>query len=284
MSQKVDIAGVKFDAVRYDDVITAVEVFVSRAHQKHMIATPNPEMVVDANQRNSFKNLLNSTAMLVPDGIGILWASYYLSLPYKKNRVTEWTQRWISLLKVFFKHSDIYSILPQRVTGSDLLCKIVDASQRNHWRIYLLGAAPGIASIAIDRMLQKYPDAIFAGSFAGTPAETHEDELCERINQAQPDILFVAYGSPAQEEWIHRNLDKLDTVKVAIGVGGAIDFAAGKAKRAPQWMQKMGLEWLWRLIRQPRRYKRIWNATFHFIKLIRKYKKMRYQETEQTKA
>ena len=121
-------------------------------------------------------------------------------------------------------------------------------------------------------MIKEYPKSIFAGSYAGSPDKEDEEHIVEMINRGKPDILFVAYGSPAQELWIHRNLFKLDSVKVAIGVGGAFDFAAGMVKRAPKWVQKIGLEWLWRLIREPKRIKRIWNATYVFIKFIHKQK------------
>jgi N-acetylglucosaminyldiphosphoundecaprenol N-acetyl-beta-D-mannosaminyltransferase len=272
MKKKVDIAGVKFDAVRYEDVLTAVEVFV-QGTKKHMIVTPNPEMIVYAQKNEEFRKVLNDASLGVPDGIGILWAAHFLDMPKRKNKFVSFLGVIGSLIHVFFKLKCIYRVLPARVTGADLLFKIVDESQRKGWRIYLLGAAPGIAGIAIDRLNKKYPKAVFAGSFAGTPAQTHEDELCERIDLAQPDILFVAYGSPAQEEWIHRNLKKLTTVKVAVGVGGAIDFAAGKAKRAPGLLRNLGLEWFWRLVTQPRRFRRIWNATFVFITLIFRLKR-----------
>ncbi len=273
MKEKVNIAGVEFDAVRYVDVLTAVEAYVNQEHKKQMIVTPNPEMVVYSQNHEAFRQVLNSASMAVPDGIGILWAAHYLSLPKSKNRFVEIVKVVSTLFQVLFKMKAIYRVLPDRVTGADLLFKIIEESQKNGWRIYLLGAAPGIASIAIDRLTKQYPKAVFAGSFAGTPVETHEDELCERINLAEPDILFVAYGSPAQEEWIHRNLNKLNTIKVAIGIGGAIDFAAGNAKRAPKLLRSLGLEWFWRLITQPRRFKRIWNATFVFVKLIFRLKK-----------
>jgi len=259
--------------VRYEDVLTAVEVFVNHKHKKHMIVTPNPEMIVHSNDDPAFKKVLNSASLAVPDGIGILWAAHYLSLPKAKNKLAEVMRVVWTLFQVLFKMKAIYKVLPSRVTGADLLFKIIEESQKNGWRIYLLGAAPGVANSAVESLLQKYPKAIFAGSFAGTPAETHEDELCERINLSEPDILFVAYGSPAQEEWIHRNLHKLEPVKVAIGVGGAIDFAAGKAKRAPKLLRNLGLEWFWRLLTEPRRFKRIWNATFVFVRLIFRLKK-----------
>lgn len=266
--QRVNIAGVNFDAIGYEDVLKAIESFVAEKNKKHLIVTPNPEMLVHAQKDESFCHLLNTASLSVPDGIGILWAAYYMSLPLAKNKFLEFFTVIYTLFQVLFKSRAITRILPVRVTGTDLLLKIVEASQKKGWKIYLLGAAPGVAEMAINNLLKKYPQAIFAGSFAGTPAETHEDELCERINLAEPDILFVAYGSPAQEQWIHRNLSKLTSTKVAIGVGGAIDFAAGKARRAPALLQKLGLEWFWRLLRQPSRFRRIWRATFVFVKLI----------------
>lgn len=268
MKEKVDIAGIGFDAVRYRDVLTAVEVFTKQEGKKHMIVTPNPEMVVYSEKHPAFKKVLNAASLAVPDGIGILWASYYLSIPKAKSKFRERFRVISTLLRVLVKSRSLNKVLPARVTGADLLFRIVGESQKKGWSIYLLGAAPGIAGVAIENLLKQYPQAVFAGSFAGTPAETHEDELAERINLAKPDILFVAYGSPAQEEWIYRNINKLETVKVAIGVGGAIDFAAGKAKRAPKLIRGLGLEWLWRLLRQPSRIRRIWNATAVFIKLI----------------
>ena len=272
MKEKINIAGIEFDAVTYGGVLAAIEVFVKQEGKKHFITTPNPEMLVFAQKNEEYKKTLNQASMAVPDGIGILWAAHYLALPKSDSRITEVFKLLGSLFKVIFRSKSIQNVLPTRVTGTDLLFKIVDESQKTGWRIFLLGAAPGVASVAVDRLVEQYPEAIFAGNFAGTPAESHEDDLCNRINSSNPDILFVAYGNPAQEEWILRNLHKLNSVKVAIGVGGAIDFAAGRAKRAPKFMQALGLEWLWRLIKEPKRIKRIWNATVVFILLIFKLK------------
>lgn len=267
MMKRVEIAGVKFDPIRYADVLTAIEVFAKQKKQ-HMIVTPNPEMLVEAKKNGEFIKVLNHASLSVPDGIGILWAAYYLSLPKAATGFLEFFRVINSLFKVLFKSKKIYDVLPERVTGSDLLVKIVEESQKHGWRIYFLGAAPGVGKQAIEKLLKKYPQAIFAGSFAGSPGKNEEKELCEKINLAEPDLLFVAYGSPAQEQWIDRNLTQLKTVKVAIGIGGAIDFAAGKMKRSPKWMQKIGLEWLWRLALQPKRIKRIWTATVVFVKMI----------------
>ncbi|MBN2087916.1 WecB/TagA/CpsF family glycosyltransferase [Candidatus Peregrinibacteria bacterium] len=270
MKKQIDIGGVPFNPVTYPQVIDEIVDFISQEKQAY-ITTPNPEMVLDAQRNERFKRVLNDANLSIPDGIGILWASYYLSLP-KKRGISGVIQLLISLYTALFFQKKIKTILPARVTGSDLFEKVVIESQNYNWKIFLLGAGPGIAKIAIDNLLQKYPKAIFAGCYAGTPKMDDESEICDEINRSKADILFVAYGCPSQELWISRNLPKLETVKVAIGVGGAFDFAAKKIRRAPRIIQKIGLEWLWRLILQPSRIKRIWNATFVFVSFIYKLK------------
>jgi N-acetylglucosaminyldiphosphoundecaprenol N-acetyl-beta-D-mannosaminyltransferase len=267
MSKRVQIAGIPFDPVRYEDALTVIESYLKDG-KRHLITTPNPEMVLESRKNDELKAVLQASNLSVPDGIGILWAAYYLSLPRKKSFFARMWQLKCSLFKVLIRSKTIRSVLPERVTGSDLLFKIVNLSQQEKWRIFLLGAAPGVGKVAIERLNKKYPQAIFAGSFAGTPAKSHEDELCQLIDKSGADILFVAYGSPAQEIWIHRNLEKLSSVKVAIGVGGAIDFAAGVARRAPVFLRKIGLEWLWRVLLQPSRIRRIWNATVRFPRMM----------------
>jgi N-acetylglucosaminyldiphosphoundecaprenol N-acetyl-beta-D-mannosaminyltransferase len=271
MSHKIEIAGIKFDPITYDLALEAINSFVS-GDNKHIIVTPNPEMVLDANENKELAEVLNSASLSIPDGIGILWASYYLSLPDKKTVREKYFQLLSSLLDIFLFPKKIRKIFQERVTGSDLFNKIIEKSQDKKWRIFLLGAGVGVGKRAIDNLLKKYPGAIFAGSYSGSPSIDEENEICDMINITKPDIIFVAYGSPAQEMWISRNLRKLTTVKVAIGVGGAIDFASGKIKRAPLLLQKIGLEWAWRLINEPSRIKRIWKATYVFVKFIYNFK------------
>ncbi len=270
MGKRIEIAGVQFNPVTYNETIDQIFDFISKNEQVY-VTTPNPEMVLNANKSERFMRVLNESKLSIPDGMGVLWASYYLSLPKKKG-IGKLIQLFLSLVNALLFKSKVRKILPARVTGSDLFDRVVRESQIFTWKIFLLGAGPGVAKSAINNLLEKYPKAIFAGSYSGTPKMDEESEICETINRSEADILFVAYGSPAQELWISRNLSKLDSVKVAIGVGGAFDFAANKVKRAPKLMQKMGFEWLWRLMLQPSRIKRIWNATFVFIRFIYKLK------------
>lgn len=165
--------------------------------------------------------------MCVPDGVGLLWAAKQRGHP-----------------------------LPERVTGSDGVPIIAERAAQQGWRVYLLGAAEGIAERAAAVLCQRYPGLQIAGTFSGSPAPEAEDALVERINASDADILFVAYGAPTQDKWIARNLPRL-RVHVAMGVGGSFDFIAGIIPRAPQWMRRAGLEWLYRLYLQPRRIGRM---------------------------
>ena len=163
----------------------------------------------------------------MPDGVGLLWAGRHLGAP-----------------------------LPGRVTGSDGLPLIARHAAEKGWKLFFLGAAVGIAERAAEILREKHPQLIVAGAYAGSPAEDEEDELVARINASGADILLVAYGAPKQDKWIARNLPRLE-VAMAMGVGGSLDFIAGVVPRAPQWMRARGLEWLYRLLRQPWRLRRM---------------------------
>ena len=175
----------------------------------------------------NFRNILNRADLCVPDGVGLLWAARRRGTP-----------------------------LPERVTGSDGVPIIAEHAAQNGWRLYFLGAAPGVADKAADILRAKYPELKIVGVYSGSPAPDEEDAIVERVNASQADILFVAYGAPEQDKWIARNLPRLRVI-MAMGVGGAFDFIAGVVPRAPLWMQRMGLEWLFRLYLQPWRIRRM---------------------------
>lgn len=275
MNKKVHICDVPVNNLGYSEVIERVKKFIEEKRKVYFV-TVNPEMVVNASFDDEFCSALKSAEIITPDGVGILWSSSYLESPQKKNKISQFFQLIGSLLKIPFRPKSIRTVLKQRVTGVDLFKKIVNEAQENDWKIFLLGASKGVADRVIKKFERTHAKTKFVGCFAGTPKEEGEDEICDKINESGPDILFVAYGSPDQEFWIHRNLFKLDSVKVAIGVGGAFDFWSGKVKRAPKFLRRIGLEWLWRLAREPKRFFRIWNATVKFIRLI-------YQEKNQIK-
>lgn len=262
MNSRVSIAGVPFDAVSYETALDFIEQSLQSSGQTFVV-TPNPEMVVHAQKDPIFKSVLQRASLSIPDGIGIVWAGHFLR---EKPTLLG------SLTRIFLKPASVRTVFPDRVTGTDLLEKIVERSQGKPWTIYFLGARDGIAEMAQQNLLRKYPQASFVGAHAGAPGFESEAHQVELINQAAPALLFVAYGSPAQEEWISRNLSKMPSVKMAMGVGGAFDFHAGKARRAPHVMRSLGLEWVWRVLRQPSRIGRIYRATLVFIRHILKQK------------
>ncbi|MBZ0279839.1 MAG: WecB/TagA/CpsF family glycosyltransferase [Anaerolineae bacterium] len=175
----------------------------------------------------NFRNILKRANLCVPDGVGLLWAAKYQGTP-----------------------------LPERVTGSDGVPLIAARAAEKGWRLFLLGAAPGVAEKAADVLRARHPALQIVGVYSGSPAPEEEDAIVERINASGADILFVAYGAPEQDKWIARNTPRL-RVKMAMGVGGAFDFIAGIIPRAPLWMQRLGLEWLFRLYLQPWRIRRM---------------------------
>ena len=191
------------------------------------MVTVNTEFVMEAQHNVPFRRCINDATLTVADGAGIVWASRYLHRP-----------------------------IAERVTGTDLLVALAHLCAERGYRLYLLGAAPGVAEIAAERLQQLNPGLHIAGTYAGSPSVAEEDAIIERVRAAHADVLCVAYGAPAQELWIYRNLSCLP-VAVAMGVGGAYDFLSGRQKRAPILMQHLSLEWLYRLYREPWRWRRM---------------------------
>lgn len=225
-----------------------------RSNSQHQIATPNPEMLLAAQQDPEFLTLLQLTTLNTPDGTGIIWAANTLKDP-----------TWLSILKLLIlplrkpTHP-----LPERVTGADLFLNICEKLSHQDRKIFLLGAAEGVAEKTKTILEERHLNIQVVGTYAGSPLPSDEQAITTLIQQAAPDILFVAYGAPAQEKWIARNLRKIPSVKVAIGVGGTFDFVSGTIPRAPQLLQTLGIEWLYRLYQQPKRWRRIFNATVQF--------------------
>jgi N-acetylglucosaminyldiphosphoundecaprenol N-acetyl-beta-D-mannosaminyltransferase len=268
MEKPIEIAGIPIDPITYEEALGLVGQSVESGRQAHWV-TVNPEMILYASRHPDFLKVLQNAQIRTPDGMGILWAAHFLGRPVSRFRPLAFLQWFVSLASIPFITLWRSKPISERVTGTDLMRKIVDASQQKEWPLFLLGLSgetSGMAEQAIQRLSGFYPRARFVGSFACPPQD--DSEPLRRINLAQPKILFVAFGSPAQEFWIRRNLPLIPSVKLAIGVGGAFDFHAGRIARAPQWMQKAGIEWLWRLARQPRRLFRILNATVRFPLLV----------------
>ncbi len=242
LPNRIRVLGLPVDAITYADWLDLIDQWITKVPSDsprhagegpgvraipYHVCTINPEFIIIAQRDPNFFNILSRADLCVPDGIGLLWAARHLHTP-----------------------------LPQRVTGSDGVPIIAERAAQTGWRLFFLGAAPGVAEKAADVLRAKHPGLHIVGTYSGSPAPEEEDALVERVNAAGADILFVAYGAPGQDKWIARNLPRLN-VRMAMGVGGSFDFIAGVLPRAPLWMQRLGLEWLFRLYLQPWRFWRM---------------------------
>ncbi|MFA5800356.1 MAG: WecB/TagA/CpsF family glycosyltransferase [Candidatus Peribacteraceae bacterium] len=236
MLQRISILGVPIDRVTREQTLLEIASFLSSGGQHHVM-TPNPEMLVEAGKNPAFRDVLSRSALNVPDGVGLLWASRWLGTP-----------------------------IAERVAGVDLFQDLCLSPSLPS--VYLLGAAPGVAERVGEHFSQRNPSLRIVGTESGSPDPAKETGIIQRINASCAQVLFVAFGAPGQDMWIARNLPKMPGVRLAMGVGGSFDFVAGVRKRAPAWLRSAGLEWFWRLIREPRRFRRIVSAVLVFPLLV----------------
>lgn len=232
---RVDVLGIKIDNLSFEEVADKAKSFL-HGGKSHYMVTCNPEIVLRAQRDEYFKGILNSASISAPDGFGLLLVSKFSRNPLK-----------------------------ERVVGTDFLEYFCGVCEKENKSVFFLGGSKGVAEKAAERLKDKYGDLKVAGTLDGN---INLDSCFEIIKNASPDVLFVALGAPKQEKWIYENLPKLNSVKLAVGVGGAFDFISGDVKRAPKFMRRIGLEWLWRLFAQPRRIKRIFNAVIVFPMLF----------------
>lgn len=222
------ILGVPIDDLTMTETLDRLEemVYAGRANGKgHQVVTVNSDFVVKALRDADLRSLLQSADLATADGMPIVWGARLLKVPMRS-----------------------------RVTGADLVPALTARAAQKGFSVYFLGAAPGIAEQAAKTLRERCPGLKVAGikSPEVSTIEATSPSLLQEIRDAKPDILLVAFGNPKQEKWIGRFGRELN-VPVMIGVGGTLDFIAGKMRRAPHWMQNSGLEWLYRLIQEPRR-------------------------------
>ena len=226
MAERVNILGVDVDAVTMAEAVDVVRrAMDTRAGV--MVATANAEMLMRATHDEELRRILNASALVVPDGAGTVWAARHLG------------------------HA-----MPERVAGYDLAQELLRCAPAEGHSVYFFGSAPGVAEKAKAKAEQLYPGVEIVGVRNGFFKDEDNAKIIEEIRTARPDLLLVALGVPKQEKWIHAHLAQLG-VSVAIGVGGTLDVMAGVMKRAPHWMQKAKLEWLFRGLMQPKRAGRL---------------------------
>lgn len=219
--EKEKILGIDVCITTYEELRNAIKNDIQEK-KKSYIVTINPEKVIKAKKDESLKDILNNAKYQIPDGIGIIYAS-----KIKKGKIKS------------------------RITGIDTMEMICDLSNKENFRIFMYGAEADVVEKAKIKLEEKYKKINICGYINGY--EKNEKSVINKINNSKPDILFVALGSPKQEKFISQNFDNINC-KILLGVGGSFDVISGKKKRAPKWVQKKGLEWLYRLIKEPKRF------------------------------
>jgi N-acetylglucosaminyldiphosphoundecaprenol N-acetyl-beta-D-mannosaminyltransferase len=221
----IQILGIPVHDITMIETLDWIDRFIQE-RSPHQICTVNPEFIMTAQKDTEFRQILNQSALNIPDGVGVVWAARQLGHP-----------------------------LRERVGGSDLVLQIAQRAASAGWKIYLLGGAEGVAEQTAAKLRSISPSINIVGVYAGSPSIDQEAEIADRVQASSADIVLVAYGAPQQEKWIARNLNRTGAV-IGMGVGGSFDFIIGKQKRAPKWLQRIGLEWLYRLIHEPWRWRR----------------------------
>ena len=237
MRDTIDILGVKIDRITSAYALKKAEQMV-RSDGVSTIFTPNPEIVMAAYEDAGFRGVLNSADMCTPDGIGVVYAAKMLGTP-----------------------------VPERVAGFDLVCGLLSNIRKTGEGVFLFGAKPGVAEAAAVKLLDEYVGLNIVGVHHGYFSDNETDDIVKQINESGAKLLLVCLGAPKQEKWMAAHQGIVDGFMV--GVGAGFDYFAGNIERAPEWMQKCNLEWMYRLIQDPKRlFKRylvtntkfIWNA------------------------
>lgn len=221
---KTNVLGVQFDNLTREEARQAGRALL-HSSDFHYVVTPNPEFLLAAEKNLEFQKILNRADLVLPDGIGVVYSAKILGTPLK-----------------------------ERVPGFDFACDMLEELDAMGGRLYLLGSKPGVAEEAAANIAEKHPNLVICGTHDGYFKES--DPVAREVADAQPDLLFVCLGAPKQEKWIAR-FGLLTGAKVAIGLGGALDVFAGNVERAPEKWQKMGMEWAYRLSREPKRFGRM---------------------------
>lgn len=240
--ETVNILGVHVNKYTMQEAVRKASSLME-TEELSMIFTPNSEIILYASNNPEFAEVLNKGDMVIPDGIGVVYGAKILKNPIK-----------------------------ERVAGYDLVCNLLPVMAEKGQSVYLLGAKPGVAEKAAETLLEKHPGLVIAGTHDGYFKD--DDEVIADINKCAPDFLMVCLGFPKQENWIYNNREKLNA-KLAIGAGGCLDVFAGTVQRAPDFYCEHGIEWLYRLAKQPTRFVRMLSLPKFGLKVLfkgRKYK------------
>lgn len=242
MSTRVTVGGVVFDVMTFGAAVDAVtEVARRREKPSPFVVTPNVDHVLRLRESQELRDLYAGARFSFADGMPVIWASRLAGTP-----------------------------LPERVTGADLVPALCALAAREGLRVYLLGGPPGAAERAAAVLASRHPGlqvGHHCPSFGFEKNDVENERIIALVNAYRPDFLFVGVGAPKQERWIARFRDRLD-VGISLGIGAAIEFEAGMIRRAPVWMRRVGAEWIWRMLSDPKRLVRRYAGNAAFAKVL----------------
>lgn len=220
--------GVSIDSLTMEEVLDRMEELIHDRRPSYVV-TPNVDVLVQLQKDTEFKRIYEGASLVLPDGMPLLWAGMFLRTPFK-----------------------------EKVSGSDLFVRFCERAAKKGYKVYFMGAMPGVAAKAAEVLERRFPGLRVVGthspSFGFEKKDAESEEVARKIREASPDVLFIGLGSPKQEKWTDRFKDK-HGAPVSVMVGISFDYVAGTVKRAPVWMQNTGLEWSFRLLIEP---KRLW--------------------------
>ena len=244
--QRINICGIKIDNVSLDEAVRAISAIV-QSRKPSYIVTPNVDHIVKLQKDPEFRDIYSNAALVLPDGMPLLWAAKFLG-----------------------------TLLKEKISGSDLFPRLCEAAAEKGYKVFFLGGREGAAARSAEVLKAEYQKLNVAGTycppFGFEQNEAENDKIVQMIKTASPDVLFVGLGAPKQEKWIYKYKDRYQA-PLSIGIGASFEFMAGMVRRAPIWMQKSGLEWFWRLMMEPTRlWKRYLIDDMLFFRLILKQK------------
>lgn len=234
----VSLFGINVSKMDMDETVDYI-IEAIRYEKAHQVVTINPIMMMAALEQPEFMAIMKEAELIVPDGTGVVWAARYKGTP-----------------------------VAERVAGIDLFHRLMAAGTQFGWRVFLLGASPEVNVKAAEKLRELYPGIEIVGRRDGYFTVDEDDEVVAEIVAARPQLLFVASQLDRQEPWIHRYREQLN-IPVMMGVGGSFDVIAGHVKRAPVFYQKLHLEWLYRLLKEPKRALRMLALPKFVIRVMR---------------
>lgn len=268
------LAGLTIASVRKTELLDLIERRAG-AGQQTVLTTPYSEFLYHCLKDQRLARLLNEADIAVPDGIGLFWAARFFEGPPAQNGplwrkiVGGWARAVSLLLAVAFRPGYIRSAFLEKIPGSELVWDIAALAERRGWSVFLLGGYGDTPERAAQALRRRHPKLKIAGT---SNRDAADGGAASAVARASADIVLVAFGPFKQERWILKHRQELPTAKLLVGLGGTFDYLAGVRWEPPRFLRSWGIEWLWRLLTQPRRIRRIWRATFGLVSACVKYR------------